>query len=275
MLIIDGQVHLWDMPTADHPWPAGRLEPHRPNGFTPEQAMAEMDEAGVDRIVIVPPSWIGETNHTGLAAAAKYPDRFAVMGRFDPQAPDAGQQLATWMQQPGMLGIRMSFHIQPHMGWLDDGSLDWFWAETERLGIPLMVLVPANSAKIAPVAERHPHLTLIIDHLGTPREVAGDAAWTDLHNLLALAKYPNVYAKASCMPTYSEQPYPYRDLHAPLRRVYDAFGPRRVMWGSDLTRLRGSYRDCVRLFTEALEFLTEPDRELIMGGNLARVLRWG
>jgi predicted TIM-barrel fold metal-dependent hydrolase len=228
----------------------------------------------VNRVVIVPPSWIGEYNGTGLAAAVKYPDRFGVMGRFDPTAADAKAQLAGWLRQPGMLGIRMSFHIPPHMGWLSDGSLDWFWAEAERLGIPLMVLVPATSAKVAPIAERYPGLTLVIDHLGTYREVAGDAAFADLDNLLALARYPNVYAKASCMPVYSEEPYPYRDLHQRLRRVYDAFGPRRMMWGSDLTRLRGSYRQCVTLFTEALDFLSAEDKEWVMGRTLAEALRW-
>ena len=173
-----------------------------------------------------------------------------------------------------MLGIRMSFHIEPHKTWLVDGTMNWFWAEAERLQIPLMVLVPATSRHIGPVAERHPGLTLIVDHLGTPREVAGDAAWVDLDSLLGLAKYLNVYAKASCMPIYSEQAYPHRDLHAPLKRVYDAFGPQRMMWGTDLTRLPGTYRQAVTLFTEELPFLTAEDKEWVMGRTIAQALRW-
>ncbi len=274
MLISDSQVHLWDVPSAEHPWPEGRLEPHRPNGFSGAQLIAEMNEGAVDRAIIVPPSWIGEYNGTGLAAAAEYPKRLAVMGRFDPMAPDAKAQLPGWLKQPGMLGIRMSFHIQPHMTWLTDGSLDWFWAECERLSIPLMVLAPAMAAKVGPIAERHPGLSIVVDHLARPREIVGPPAWADLADLLALSRFPNVYAKASCMPIYSVEPYPHRDIPGHLRRVFDAFGPEHMLWGSDLTRLPGSYLNCVRLFTNELEFMDSEDREWVMGKTLAHVLRW-
>ncbi len=63
--------------------------PHRPNGFSPEEMLQEMKSAGVDRAIVVPPNWIGENNSSALEAAAKYPDRFAVVGRFDAKAQDA------------------------------------------------------------------------------------------------------------------------------------------------------------------------------------------
>ena len=87
-----------------------------------------MEQAGVDRAVIVPPSWAGESNDYALEASANHPGRFAVMGRFDPEAPDARAQLAGWKDQTGMLGIRLTFNTPKFRGWLDDGSLDWFWA---------------------------------------------------------------------------------------------------------------------------------------------------
>ena len=111
MLITDAQIHLWEPERADRPWPKdGRSTPHRPNGFTAEQMLAEMDAVGVDRAVIVPPSWIGETNEYALEAGCQVPDRFAVMGRIDPSAARRNDQLATWLQQPHMLGIRVTFN---------------------------------------------------------------------------------------------------------------------------------------------------------------------
>ena len=73
--------------------------------------VAMMDEAGVDRAVVVPPSPAGDSNATALEAAAKYPDRFIVMGRFNPKAEGAREQLQSWKQQPGMAGIRMGFAV--------------------------------------------------------------------------------------------------------------------------------------------------------------------
>jgi predicted TIM-barrel fold metal-dependent hydrolase len=109
--IVDSQVHLWLPESPDRPWPAdGPPRAHLPHPFTYEKLLPLMDEAGVDRVVIVPPSWEGERNDYALEAARRYPNRFGVMGRIlltDPQAPG---RLATWKQQPGMLGVRHTFN---------------------------------------------------------------------------------------------------------------------------------------------------------------------
>jgi uncharacterized protein YyaL (SSP411 family) len=80
--IVDAQVHIWAESTPERPWPA-RHAPHRPVPITAESLLADMAEAGVQRAVLVPPSWEGERNDVCLAAAQAYPDRFAVMGRLD------------------------------------------------------------------------------------------------------------------------------------------------------------------------------------------------
>lgn len=276
MLVTDAQVHVWEADRPDRPWPpSGRTTPHRATPLEAEEMLAEMDRAGVDRAVIVPPSWIGENNSTGLEAAATYPDRFAVMGRFDPEDPAGRSQLATWLDQPGMLGIRITFNTPRFVQWLDDGTLDWFWGEAERYGIPVMALFQGRLLdKVHPIAQQHPGLTLIIDHMGRPSGTRGAAAFADLDNLLALARYPNVLVKATSAPSYSEEPYPHRDIQPHLRRIYDAFGARRLLWGSDITRLPGTYRECLALFQEALDFLSEDDKEWILGRTAAEALKW-
>ena len=128
--------------------------------------------------------------------------------------------------------------------------------------------------KVGEVAERHPRLKLIIDHLGRPSGTKDDAAWANLPEMLALAKHPNVAIKATGAPSYSSEAYPYRNIHGHLRRIYDAFGPERMFWGTDITRMPCSWRQCVTMFTEELPWLSGRDQELVMGRAVCDFIGW-
>jgi predicted TIM-barrel fold metal-dependent hydrolase len=271
--IVDAQIHVWSADTPTRPWPAGRARHAHGPSLSAEDVLRVMDAHGVARAVLVPPSWIGDDNRDAVEAARRYPDRFEVMGRFDPRAGDARGQLARWRDQPGMKGIRLTFHLPLWRTWLTDGSLDWFWAETEAHALPLMIHVPGMAAAVAPIAARHPGLRLIIDHLGRRTGPKDEEAFADLDELLALARYPNIAVKVSALPCYCSEPYPFRPLHPFLRRVYNAFGPRRMLWGTDYSRLPPPYADAIRLFTEALDYLTSDDRDWIMGRATTEWLR--
>jgi predicted TIM-barrel fold metal-dependent hydrolase len=276
MLVTDAQIHLWELERPDRLWPKdGRATPQRPDGFTAEQMLAEMDPIGVDRAVIVPPSWIGESNEYALEAAAQYPNRFAVMGRIDPSKAEDVAKLDGWLQQPHMLGIRLTFNTPTLLAGLDNGMFDNLWAACERNGIPVMALFSGPLiTKVSPIVERHPGLSLIIDHMGRVPSAHGPEAFANLDLLLALKRHSNVWVKTSCAPTHSDESYPYADLHPHLRRIYDAFGPQRLAWGSDITRMKGTYRECLALFQEALDFLSAEDKEWMLGKSLADVLKW-
>src|ERR1700704_2601639 len=77
-MIVDAQVHLWTAPRPDWQWVPG-MKPQLPEPFTIEKLVPMMDEAGVDRVVVVPPSWPGDRNDYGLEAAGRHPERFRVM----------------------------------------------------------------------------------------------------------------------------------------------------------------------------------------------------
>ena len=79
--IVDAQVHLWKAASEDWKWVPG-MKPQMPEPFTIEKLVPLMDQAGVDRVVVVPPSWPGDRNDYALEAAKRYPNRFAVMGRI-------------------------------------------------------------------------------------------------------------------------------------------------------------------------------------------------
>ncbi|MEZ4503000.1 MAG: amidohydrolase family protein [Dehalococcoidia bacterium] len=283
MLITDAQVHLYEPNSAEHPWPTeegrGTPPPRHPQSFTSPEMLGAMEAVGVDRAVIVPPVWAGEDNSPALEVAARHPGKFVVMGRLDPYDPASADRLEHWLEQPSMKGIRMSTrwgHTSTRMvDALDDPSLEWYWSACERLGIPLMLLTGAVPARLGPIAERHPNLTLIVDHLSTQRGETVEAAFASFEDLLGLASHPRVFVKVGNGPDRSREAFPFEDVHPYLRRVYDAFGARRMLWEADITQLtKNTYAECLRLWQEGLPFLSDDDREWILGGTAAAVLNW-
>jgi len=268
-MIVDAQVHIWS---------GGK--PANPNhrqvaSFTKDELLKEMKDAGVDAAIIHPPtSWDPNANELAVEAARQHPDRFAILGNFPLDRPESRALIDGWKQRPGMVGLRFTF-LQPHMKtWPTDGTMDWLWPAAERAGLPVALLAATFMPTVGQIAERHPRLKLIIDHLGRPSGTKDDAAWASLPEMLALAKHPNVAVKATGAPSYSSEPYPYKNIHGHLRRIYDAFGPERMFWGTDITRMPCSWRQCVTMFTEELPWLSGHDQELVMGRAVCAWLDW-
>jgi hypothetical protein len=196
------------------------------------------------------------------------------MGRLAIERAESRAVVAGWRSQPGMLGLRFTFHTELQRPWLTDGTADWLWPVAERAGIPVMLFPPGSLAAVDRIAERHPGLRLVIDHLAIGTGQKGEAAFRDLPELCGLARRPNVAVKASALPCHSAEAYPFRDLHPHIRRVYEAFGPRRTFWGTDWTRLPCPWRQAVTLFTEELPWLPAADQAWIMGRALCEWLGW-
>ena len=275
MHIVDSQVHIWGADTPDRPWPPGRAhEAQKPYPVTKDMLLFEMDLARVDRMVLVPPSWEGDRNDLALEAARLHPDRFAVMGRLALPNRESRALVADWKKRPGMLGMRFTFHNEHNRPFLTDGTADWLWPAAERAGIPLMVLVPGSLDLLDRIASRHPGLKLVLDHVGLNVRGKGPKVFEDLPAVCALAQHPNVAVKASGMPSLSTEAYPFSDLHAHIRTLVDAFGPRRTFWGTDLTRMPCTYRECIDLFTKELPWLTGEDLEWVMGRGVCEWLGW-
>jgi L-fuconolactonase len=273
--ILDSQVHIWAENTPERPWaPNMEGRAHLPEPLSAERLLGMMREAGVDAAILVPPSLEGDRNDLALAAAQKFPDRFAVMGRIDLAKPQSRAVLATWRDQPGMLGLRLTFHRPDTRAQLTDGTADWLWPVAEKHRIPVMVHAPDALPKLAEIAGRHPGLTLIVDHMGFGRETMDANALAGAARVAALARCPNVSVKVSALPCFSSEPYPFRNLNGPLARVIEAFGPRRCFWGSDLSRMleHCTYRQGVTHFTEELDFLSADDLDWIMGRALRECL---
>ena len=274
-MIVDAQVHLWKANGPDYPWNPG-AKPQLPEPMTIERVLALMNEAGVSRVVIVPPG-LNDVNTYALEAARRYPDRFAVMGRIPLEDPKSAALLPGWKKQPGMLGVRVTFNSPTMLKWLSDGTANWFWPAAEKNGLPVMFLAFGNTHLFGPIAQRHPGLPLIIDHLGVNAAVAKEGKMAEkIGDAVALAKYPNVSIKMSNLVNSSLEPYPFRDLNDHLKRVFDAYGPQRCHWGTDLTNnmARATYHQRITHFTEELKFMSESDKDWVMGRSIRERLKW-
>jgi L-fuconolactonase len=275
MMIIDSQVHIWAPPTPEKPYSTeNAAKPHRSVPLGHQELLREMDGGGVARCVLVPPTWEADRNDTSLEAARLHPDRFAVMGKIKLAAPESRALMATWKSQPHMLGIRLVFNSGRSKEWLVDGTADWFWAVAERYDVPVMAFAPHAVAKLGAIAERHPGLRLIIDHLGLSSALRGKTLEPGVDEVIKLARLPNVAVKVSALPCYVDEPYPFPTLHPIVRRVVDTFGPRRCFWGTDLSHLTCPYKECLTLFTEEMKSLSSTELEWIMGRGIAEWLNW-
>ena len=228
----------------------------------------EMDAAGVDRAVIVPPSWEGDRNDVALAAAAQYPERLAVMGRIDLSRPGA-EDFSIWREQPGMLGVRLTFLAG---GRVEDA--EWFWLRATAAGLPVMLFAPGHTEEFGSVARRFGDLRLVIDHLNFGTGAGLSELDRVIEPLLGLSSLENVAVKLSALPCLLGPEDSFEILVPHIRRVVDAFGAERCMWGSDISRLPCPYSEWVEAGKAGLGCLSPEETEKVMGQSLAAWLGW-
>ena len=270
MDIVDSQVHLW----------RGGLPPvesHRQVvSFDAAAALADMDDAGVRAAMINPPNWGDDDLALAFEAVRAHPHRFAIVRTVPLSEPPHPPFDCFRRDQRGVLGLRFVFLREPALTWISDGTLDWVWSAVEEAGLPIAMLAPDSLRDLDRIAERHPGLRLTVDHLGGrggDTNATDEAAMRHMPDLIALARHPNVAVKASGLPRYSSGPYPFRSMHPYLKRTYEAFGPDRVFWGTDISKMQCSWRECVTMFTEELPWLAGDDLAQVMGGAVR--VWWG
>jgi L-fuconolactonase len=189
--------------------------------------------------------------------------------------------------------------VRESLNWPDEtaeklktGGLDRLFNACDEQGVPLLLMSGGEPALVGLVAERYPSLALTIDHIGMRQPPVWQEADTPpfkaLPQLLDLAKYDNVTVKFSGAPTLTAEPYPFADLWPHLNQIVEAFGPERLMWGTDIQRVNGrvahhtwefdfvgkhSYGEAVGFLRDTDE-LSQSDKEQIFAGTLRRVLGW-
>jgi predicted TIM-barrel fold metal-dependent hydrolase len=269
--VVDAQIHLWGSGLPSNP-------SHRQvTRFDAEEAVTLMDQAGVSAAVIHPPSWDPGSVAMAQRAVADYPGRFAIMGSVSVNREDAEASLRAW--QPGLapLGYRLILLHEPARSLVAERQVDWLWHAAEQAGLPMTMLATDSLAALGDVAERFPGLKLTIDHLGGRGGLTTlkDAeAMTHMPELLALARFPNVAVKVTGVPGYARSGYPFKSMHPYLRQIFDAFGPTRMFWGTDISKMPCTWRECITLFTEELAWLSGADLQLVMGDAICQWWGW-
>jgi len=300
MDIIDGQIHA--------PQIGGGRVAKMPEGveLSKEQelflgvelAREAIDCVGADRAIIF-------ANKAFNQASVKYyPDLFAAVEVFDYAAPDLDEQMATFKKTPGMVGTRVLFTNYGQV-WREpngqiklnplvrQGAFDRYFAIGAKYDIPMFVGAHEFASEASVYAERHPEMTIIIDHFGVTQSMLAPPKdrWASLPKLLEMARYPNVYVKMCGTPIISTQDYPYEDIWPYMHQILKAFGPERCLWASDMTRQRWGtetepgpdgfpkrsdwipYADALNYILYSNE-ISQSDKEWVLGKTVRKALRW-
>ncbi len=129
MPIIDAQIHLWRTGIG--------TPPHQTAPYLLEDAIRDMDAAGVDGAVIHPPaSWDPASNEQAVEAVQAWPDRFRILAYPPLDLPESPGFIRDWKERPGVRGFRFYFNKPENRTWPIDGTLDWLWPVAEEAGMP-------------------------------------------------------------------------------------------------------------------------------------------
>lgn len=275
MLIIDSQVHAYEANTPKRPW---ATVPNWPPHVTGDEMVAAMDKVGVDGAIFI--SSFSMYRYDGSYAeevARQHPGRMAIVKPVDPDDPNVADVVAKWKETQGAVGIRIFLREEEKRA-PDHPGLDRICKAAVDYDFPLNFLFWGRVDDGIKLIDRHPNTRFIVDHLGLlqPRQPPAPAEpWADLPKILDLAKRPNAVIKVSGACTLSKQPYPFPDIWDPLKRVFDAWGFERCLWGTDWTRAFAvvNYENAVKPFLET-KTLSDSERAMLMGGACTRAYGW-
>ena len=266
--IIDAHVHVW---TTDPKFPWAKAATNPPTqDATPEMLLALMKQNGVARTVIVQVSHYRWDHSYLIHALGRYPRAFVGVARVNPEDPAAPDALSRLVEQHQLRGLRLNCQADAAGDFIRGPLMPPLWQRCRDLGIVMALQTKApRLPDMVPLIERFPELTVAIDHFAD--------APTDqprlLDNLLALARYPKVFVKLTHPWWISKQAYPYADGVEQAKRVYDRFGPRRMMWGSDWPGVeqKCGYAQALALARDQMKFLGAEDRRWVLGQTAERV----
>ena len=234
-----------------------------------EILLAQMQHNGIEKALLVQSSTTTDNTYL-IECLRRFPGRLSVVCRVDADSPGALDDLGRWAGE-GAEAIRLrNFQRSP-----GDDPLA-IWRKAEELGLSVSVGGPADvfaSPEFSNLVESLPSLKIVFEHLGGAGIWAvgvkqeAKPPYSQFRQMLQLARYPNTYIKIHGMGEFCPPPFPYEDVPPFVDMAYDAFGPQRMMWGSDYppVSLREGYRNALRFPMEHMPFCSQEDLEWIFG----------
>ena len=264
--IIDAHVHVWTNDSKKYPLASGfSPEDMVPPRYLPENILRAARANGVQRIVLIQMSYYGFDNSYLLDVIRSQPNVFRGVAVVDwkSSAPDRRMlKLAT----QGVRGFRIYPGKLAPREWLElDGMQKMFQCAAEQKLSLCPLIDPVALDAVGQQCLKYPGTPVVIDHLARIG-ASGPVRNTDVDQLCALAKHPNIKVKLSAFYALGEKKAPHDDLVPIIRRVYDAFGPRRLMWASDcpFQTVSESYKDSVSLIRDRLDFASAEDKDWML-----------
>lgn len=278
--IVDSHVHLFDPKR----FPYHPNATYQPAAETLEDYSKFAVAAGIDHAVIVHPEPYQDDHSYLEYCFAHEPSKNFFKGTclFDPTAPDTPARMRAFVKKnPGRI-VALRVHEVGERGTppassgaiknrdLRSPAMAATWRAAQELGIAIqMHFAPHYAPRIGELAARFEQVPVILDHLGR----AGQGTPEDFDGVLQLARQKQVIMKFSGVNYSSKQPFPHADAKPMIRRIYDAFGPQRIIWGT-LGMNRAAFDQQSKLLDSMFDFAPVSARAAIRGANALRLFHW-
>jgi len=202
--------------------------------YSAEWLISQMQVYNVDRVVISHVCYYGRNNDYTIHCVKTWPDKFAGYGLlvghrlYSPADKENPARLERLMKEGGLVGLRLSPIYDKDVVWLNDPVCYPLWKKAEELQATFHIfLAPHQVRQVADMAERFPGVNIVIDHMAMIDITAPDSE--GFGPLLELARFPNVYIRTTLHNPSKTRRLPYRDVWPFLKRLYDRYGPKRLV----------------------------------------------
>lgn len=279
MTRIDAHQHYWQLARGDYGWLTPELAPIY-RDFGPADLAPHLDDYDITRTVLVQAAPTEAETHFMLDLAATTPSVAGVVGWVDMEAANAADRIARLARRPKLVGLRPMIHDIADPRWMLSPILAPAYAAIEASDLVFDALVrTVHLQPLETLAERHPGLTIVIDH-GAKPEIArwrpGDEGFADwAERMRQLARRANVSCKTSGLATEARPDWSPGDLFPYLDTLLDAFGPERLLFGSDwpVVNLAGGYARWMEGLLGWLGRLDVTSRDMVLGETAARIYK--
>jgi len=287
--VIDTHMHVWANDPQRYPFRHPYVKDFKgaPHEATVEMLIKDMDQHGCTHSVLVQVIYHGWDNTYVVDCVKQYPKRLKAHGLIDPTDPKVADKMEFWIKEHGLHGMRFSaiyYQNGKHGGdsWIDAKETHDLWRKAEKLGTVFnFFIAPKQLPKLAKMVRAHPNVRVVIDHFSQV-DLGAEDPEPDFRLLLAMARYPNVWVKVSELSSVSKSgKYPFADAFPYVKRVHEAFGPDRLLFGTGYPgAARAAYKRPtldkeIDLIRKRIPFFTREDREKILGLNAARLWDFG
>jgi len=272
---IDAHQHFWRYTPEEYGWIDEAMQAIRAN-FLPENLLPVLSANGIDGTVVVQARQVLEETRWLLQLAGQYEQIKGVVGWVPLSHPDVADLLGEFSQDPHFKGVRHVVQAETDPAFLDGPGFNAGLRAATKLGLSYDLLIVAGQLPAAiKLVDRHPQQLFVLDHLAKP-EIHGAPPAMWCQNLRQLALRPNVTCKLSGLVT--EVPgwkWTPELLRPYVEVVLEAFGPRRLMFGSDwpVCLVASTYAQWMEFVRRGTESLSLDERDRLFGGTAAETYR--